>query len=130
MHFRLGNIPLKRSLIILAVMLPSTIIASYGITVLAGIPAWHSYVQFGINMLIVLAIALSLIIFCTRLFRPEKLIDPLRQLDNIRRFIFPGICAGITIGATGVGGGVVMLPILIKYASMNIKQAIGTIVAP
>ncbi|GKX53028.1 UPF0721 transmembrane protein [Budvicia aquatica] len=128
MHFRLGNIPVKRSLMILAVMLPSTLIASYGITYLAAVPAWHNYVQIGINSLIVLAIALSLFIFCTRLFRPEKLAkeQPEKQPASLLNFIIPGTCAGITIGATGVGGGVVMLPILIKYAGMNIKQAIGT----
>lgn len=128
MHFRLGNIPVKRSLVILTVMLPSTLIASCGITFLASVPAWHSYVQFGINTLIVLAIMLSLFTFCTRLFRPEKLIvQPLdEQTNSIRQFILPGTCAGIAIGATGVGGGVVMLPILVKYAGMNIKQAIGT----
>ncbi|WP_159567514.1 sulfite exporter TauE/SafE family protein [Budvicia diplopodorum] len=128
MHFRLGNIELKRSLAILAVMLPSTLIASYGITLLARVAAWHRYVQFGINTLIVLAIALSLFIFCTRLFRPEKLAhqQPEMPRHGISGFILPGACAGITIGTTGVGGGVVMLPILIKYAGMNIKQAIGT----
>lgn len=127
-HFRLGNIPLKRSLIILSIMLPSTLIASYGITLLANIDAWHQYVQLSINILIVLAIALSLFIFCTQLFHPAALVSDAstKTITPTTRFILPGIAAGITIGATGVGGGVVMLPILTKYAGMNIKQAIGT----
>ncbi|MCD1125769.1 sulfite exporter TauE/SafE family protein [Jinshanibacter sp. LJY008] len=127
-HFRLGNIPLKRSLIILSIMLPSTLIASYGITLLASVDAWHQYVQFSINVLIVLAIVLSLLIFCTQLFHPTVLIsdESVKTEIPITRFILPGVAAGITIGATGVGGGVVMLPVLTKYAGMNIKQAIGT----
>lgn len=30
------------------------------------------------------------------------------------------------MGATGVGGGVVVLPLLLRYMQLNIKQAIGT----
>ncbi|AKJ42426.1 sulfite exporter TauE/SafE family protein [Pragia fontium] len=128
MHFRMGNISFKRSMVILAVMLPSTLIASYGITFLASVEAWHSYVQLAINILIVLAIAMSLFIFYKRLHQPEHLANQSipEQATSISRFIIPGTCAGIIIGATGVGGGVVMLPLLIRYAGMNIKQAIGT----
>lgn len=126
MHFKLGNVPIKRSILILAIMLPSTLIASYGVTFLATIENWHNYVQFGINGLIVVTILLSLLIFCTRLFHVNHLQAETILEPRIRAFIIPGISAGLTIGATGVSGGVVMLPILIKYAGMNIKQAIGT----
>lgn len=39
---------------------------------------------------------------------------------------FPAVIAGVVLGATGVGGGVVVLPMLLRYMQLNIKQAIGT----
>ncbi|SQI41361.1 Sulfite exporter TauE/SafE [Leminorella richardii] len=127
MHFRLGNIPIKLSLIVLFIMLPSTLLASYGITLLSSVDGWHDRVQWGINGLVVIAIALSLFIFCTRMFHPDRVAaQNVNQKRSLAAFIVPGTCAGITIGATGVGGGVVMLPLLMKYANMNIKHAIGT----
>lgn len=126
-HFRLGHIPIRSSMVILLIMLPSTLLASYGITLLAAVDAWYPRVQWGINSLVVIAIALSLFIFCTRLFHPDRVAaQGAGQSGNIRQFILPGTCAGITLGATGVGGGVVMLPLLMKFARMNIKQSIGT----
>lgn len=38
----------------------------------------------------------------------------------------PAISAGVVLGATGVGGGVVVLPLLLRYLKLSIKQAIGT----
>ena len=126
-HFRLGNIPLKPSMVILLIMLPSTLLASYGITLLADVDAWYAHVQWGINSLVVIAIALSLFIFCTRLFHPDRMaVQSVRQPGSLSQFIVPGTCAGITIGATGVGGGVVMLPLLMRFARMDIKRSIGT----
>lgn len=37
-----------------------------------------------------------------------------------------GAAIGLIISTTGVGGGVVVLPLLLRYANLSIKQAIGT----
>ena len=54
-----------------------------------------------------------------------KQITPLAPL-NIKALLLPAIAAGVVLGATGVGGGVVVLPLLLRYANLSIKQAIGT----
>lgn len=40
-----------------------------------------------------------------------------------------GLLGGLTSGLFGVGGGVIFVPLLILFASMNIHQAIGTSLA-
>ena len=45
---------------------------------------------------------------------------------SVRELLLPGITAGVVLGATGVGGGIVVLPMLLRYARMDIRQAIGT----
>ncbi|SUC34664.1 Sulfite exporter TauE/SafE [Providencia rustigianii] len=126
MHFRLGNIPMKGALIVLAIMLPSTFLSSLFVTWLGSIPEYTLQVEWGINLLVATAIIFSLYLFIQRMF----FLNPLKKLavkeNQLRAMAFPAVMAGIVLGATGVGGGVVVLPMLLRYMNLNIKQAIGT----
>lgn len=125
-HFRIGNIPLRQSLIILLIMIPSTVFASYGVTMLSHLS--HNRVQFewGINFLVLLAILFSLYLFYRRIHQPQLHMSQTQpQSRLIKPFLLPGTGAGLVLGATGVGGGIVVLPLLLRYGQMSIKQAVG-----
>lgn len=129
-HFRLGNIPLKPALLILGIMFPATFLASYGVTWLGNQPEYYQRVESGINILMIVAIVFSLILFLQRMVK-KSAVDPLTLLTppnsiTLSSLLVPGMSAGFVLGATGVGGGLVVLPVLMRFAQMGIKEAIGT----
>lgn len=127
-HFRLGNIPLKPALLILGIMFPATFLASYGVTWLGSQPQYYERVESGINILMIIAIAFSLILFLQRILKKSTSSHPLSPTSSIplSSLFVPGMSAGFVLGATGVGGGLVVLPVLMRFAQMNIKEAIGS----
>ncbi|KPD02067.1 sulfite exporter TauE/SafE family protein [Moellerella wisconsensis] len=125
MHFKMGNIPFKGAMIVLAIMLPSTLLASVLVTWIASFPQYQLQTEWGINALVTVAILFSLYLFLQRLFFSLPLKPDAKQ-HNIKSLLLPAVMAGIVLGATGVGGGVVVLPLLLRYMQLNIKQAIGT----
>ena len=85
MHFRLGNIPFKRAMIVLAIMLPSTFLASLLVNYLGSLAQYQQQVEWGINALVVAAIIFSLFLFIQRMFFSSpviaKQITPLAPLN-------------------------------------------------
>lgn len=127
LHYKLGNIPLRRAMIVLGIMLPATFGASLLVTWLASVPAWQEITEKSINLLVVAAILFSLWLFIQRMFfSPSLPADTAETAMSVRALLLPGITAGVVLGATGVGGGIVVLPVLLRYAKMDIRQAIGT----
>ncbi|EPF8140096.1 sulfite exporter TauE/SafE family protein [Providencia rettgeri] len=126
MHFRLGNIPFKGALIVLAIMLPSTFLSSLFVTWLGGLPGYEKQVEWGINLLVAAAIIFSLYLFVQRMFFVSIIKQEAAKGDQLKSMAVPAVLAGVVLGATGVGGGVVVLPMLLRYMQLNIKQAIGT----
>ncbi|MDC9593069.1 sulfite exporter TauE/SafE family protein [Xenorhabdus sp. IM139775] len=128
MHFRMGNIPLRQSLVILLIMIPGTVLASYGVTMLSHLSHNRVQLEWGINLLVLLAILFSLYLFYHRIRQPQLPVNQTqsqRQSGLVKPLLLPGTGAGLVLGATGVGGGVVVLPLLLRYGQMNIKQAVG-----
>ncbi|WP_099117887.1 sulfite exporter TauE/SafE family protein [Xenorhabdus ishibashii] len=126
MHFRMGNIPLRQSLIILLIMIPGTVFASYGVTMLSYLSHNRVQLEWGINLLVLLAILFSLYLFYRRIRQPQLHMNQTQlQPGLIKPFLLPGTGAGLVLGATGVGGGIVVLPLLLRYGQMSIKQAVG-----
>ncbi|EPL6456212.1 MULTISPECIES: sulfite exporter TauE/SafE family protein [Providencia] len=126
MHFRLGNIPFKGAMIVLAIMLPSTFLASLLVTWLGSLEGYEKQVEWGINLLVAAAIIFSLYLFVQRMFFAASAKITVAQTSQLKSMALPAVLAGIVLGATGVGGGVVVLPMLLRYMQLNIKQAIGT----
>jgi hypothetical protein len=46
--------------------------------------------------------------------------------DNLTAFILWGICLGIVSGIIGIGGGVLMIPIMVFFLKFKMHQAVGT----
>lgn len=126
MHFKLGNIPIKGAMTVLAIMLPSTFLASLLVAWLSGLAEYRQQVEWGINGLVAAAILFSLYLFIHRMFFESPIKTAKNSTNDIKSLWFPAVMAGVVLGATGVGGGVVVLPLLLRYMKLNIKQAIGT----
>jgi len=56
--------------------------------------------------------------------RPPQITE--EPSDNITEFILWGIPLGIVSGIIGIGGGVLMIPIMIFFLKFRIHQAVGT----
>ena len=107
-------------------MLPATFGASLLVTWLASVPAWQAITEKSINLLVVAAILFSLWLFIQRMFFRLRY-RRIRLKPHVSKGVAAaGITAGVVLGATGVGGGIVVLPMLLRYAKMDIRQAIGT----
>ncbi|MGR6438445.1 TSUP family transporter [Proteus mirabilis] len=114
-------------MIVLAIMLPSTFLASLLVNYLGSLAQYQQQVEWGLMRWWWLPL-FFLLLFIQRMFFSSpviaKQITPLAPL-NIKALLLPAIAAGVVLGATGVGG-VVVLPLLLRYANLSIKQAIGT----
>lgn len=62
MHFRLGNVPIKSAVVVLAIMIPATVLTSFLVSYFSQWPGYQPQVELAINILIVVAIIYSL--FC------------------------------------------------------------------
>ncbi|NLS12148.1 sulfite exporter TauE/SafE family protein [Vibrio sp. SM6] len=138
-HYHLGNIPLKLSALFLLVTAPMTILGSYLVTY-GSTTAYSASINLAVDILVLLAMVGSLAVMISNRIRPARplpsnapnySLSP-SQVDaqsfafaEWRKIILPGLFAGSVIGTTGVGGGVIVLPILTRYLGLNIKQAIG-----
>lgn len=126
-HFRLGNVPIKSAMVVLAIMIPATALTSYLVSYFSQLQSYQQQVELGINILIVVAIIYSLFLFIYRIFFSFSINQFERNNTiDIKSLLLPAISAGVVLGATGVGGGVVVLPLLLCYLKLSIKQAIGT----
>ncbi|WP_334472053.1 sulfite exporter TauE/SafE family protein [Arsenophonus sp. PmNCSU2021_1] len=75
----------------------------------------------------VVALIYSLFLFIYRIFFSFSINQFERNNTiDIKSLLLPAISAGVVLGATGVGGGGVVLPLLLRYLKLSIKQAIGT----
>ncbi|MGL4860491.1 MAG: sulfite exporter TauE/SafE family protein [Enterobacteriaceae bacterium] len=125
MHYRLGNIPPRQSTLFFIYMIPGTLIFSFLLSWLSNNPLWHAQIQYLLTGLIVIAILFSLYLYCRRMWHFSENSHPELDSRATKKLILSAIATGSLIGVTGIGGSVIMLPILLRYAAMNIKQAIG-----
>ncbi|MEZ9134358.1 sulfite exporter TauE/SafE family protein [Vibrio sp. 10N.286.52.B1] len=123
-HYQLGNIPMRSSYLFLAITAPTTVLASYFVA-LAAVSPYQYWVENGVDALVIIAMLFSLSIMIRRKKHPSAS-QVITNKPSTYRAIFPGLLSGSIIGATGVGGGVIVLPILTRFLGLNIKQAIGT----
>jgi len=126
-HYHLGNIPIKASGLFLLTTAPTTILGSYFISV--GMTSnYASSLSSAVEVLIVIAMASSLTIMIRNRFMPQNTMKFKHNASQTKpgyQIVLSGLFSGSVIGTTGVGGGIIVLPILIKFLGLNIKQAVG-----
>ena len=131
-HIRMGNINWQKSALMLAGAVPTTYLTTSFIVGLTQNPQTSDMIDSVVNYLVIAAIVFSLaaMIFkdVKKPAKTEKTVEASED-SSIKKFVYPvlaGSGAGFVIGATGVGGGVLLLPILTVLLRVNIKQAVGS----
>jgi uncharacterized membrane protein YfcA len=125
-HYKLGNLKIKSALYF---ALPSVIsLLLVRKLVVPKIPAVLCYIQgFEVskNFLIMVVFALLMIAASTSMIRKTKP-QPLPNTVNYSRLAMVGFLVGLVTGFLGAGGGFLIIPALIFFADLPMKQAVGT----
>lgn len=117
-HLRQGNVSKPLLISFGALALPATLITALGVNgLLAALPEHRGGIQAGLKMAVAFAAACAMAL----MFLPG-LNAALRQSG--RRFL--PIFSGALVGATGVGGGVLIVPALMTMSEEPAKRIIGT----
>ena len=132
LHIKMNNIDWKNSLLLLSGAIPATYLTTSLIISLSGSAAFAESVENLVNYLIVFVIIFSLISMIYKDVKSQKTKDkqaatPRDNVTTNRSLpVVCGLFCGVFIGATGVGGGVLLLPVLTVLLNVNVKQAIGS----
>lgn len=92
-------------------------VSSFTISHLIANYSWYSKRAFGFIFLILLVVALLRFVFVKNETDTE-----ITQVKNYK-FLLSGFFTGIVTALSGLGGGVVMIPLLSQYVNLNIKVA-------
>ncbi|USE34617.1 sulfite exporter TauE/SafE family protein [Endozoicomonas sp. SCSIO W0465] len=138
-HIRMGNISWRKSGLMLAGAIPATFLTTQYIVRLSQNPETASFINGTVDLMVIAAIVLSLVSMVYKDLKdlksrkkPEVTVaettEEMIPMGNIApwRPLLAGVGSGVVIGATGVGGGVLLLPILTVLLQVNIKQAVGS----
>lgn len=131
LHIKIGNINWQQSLLMLAGALPATWFTTQAIVQLTNNPATSAAIENLVNYLVIGAILFSLASMIYKDIRPSKKDDcntmqVSKAKTGVIKAVLAGIGSGCVIGATGVGGGVLLLPILTVLLNVDIKKAVGS----
>lgn len=138
-HYKLKTISLMVSLLFFIGAVPGTFFASrYVATYKVNRPDDYPQFELLLNYIIGSAIALSLILLLINLIRSLKKDKASEQAEEKVEEVVPmpmwkkitgvivGLFIGVIMGATGVGGGVLIVPALISFFGLKTKQTVGT----
>ncbi len=126
-HYRIGNLKVRAGLVfalpsILSLLLVRKII-------LPAIPA----VLFSVgsvaitkNLLIMVVFAVLMVAASTAMIRPSAQSDATTAKANPSKLALIGLLVGIVTGFLGAGGGFLIIPALLFFANLPMKQAVGT----
>lgn len=99
--------------------IPATLLTAFSINALLNaLPQWRGAIQTGLKVAVVLAASVAL----AMLFLPA-LNQALRRSG--RALLLLPVLTGALIGATGIGGGVLVVPALLAASGASIKRVIG-----
>ena len=138
-HLRLGTVDARFARIFLAGAIPATLIVAWRINqhiaVLQQRPERLAEFQSALNVIIAMVVLISAAVLALMLLRrrpssgePPASLPWSERLHGRRRLFVPlvGAVIGATIGATGVGGGVLIVPVLILIFRIPAEKTVGT----
>lgn len=125
-HYKLGNLKINTAL-------------SFGIPAILSLLAIRKFILPKIptilfqinnfivtkNMLLMVVFAMLMIAASTSMIRKTNATN-INQLPQKNKLIFYGLLVGIVTGFLGAGGGFLIIPALIFFANLPMKQAVGT----
>lgn len=129
-HIKMGNVHWRKSALMLAGAIPSTYLTTSLIVGLTQNPETSQWIETVVDYMVMGAIVFSLAAMIYKDIKPAKTerqnVAGDHSNSGILLPLLAGAVAGIVIGGTGVGGGVLLLPILTVLLKVNIKQAVGS----
>ncbi len=77
------------------------------------------------NIILMVFFAIIMLSSSIKMIRPSIAINTKKE-DNVTRLIAQGFFVGIVAGTVGAGGGFLIIPALILFANLPMKQAVAT----
>lgn len=126
-HYRFGNLKMRAALLfalpsILSLLLVRKII-------LPTIPASLFFIggfQITKNLLIMVVFAVLMVAASTAMIRPSSASQTTTGKANPSRLALVGLLVGFVTGFLGAGGGFLIIPALLFFGNLPMKQAVGT----
>lgn len=126
-HYRIGNLKVRAGLVfalpsILSLLLVRNII-------LPAIPAslfFWGRLEITKNLLIMVVFAVLMVAASTAMIRSAAVSPAATVQSNRSRLPLIGLLVGIVTGFLGAGGGFLIIPALLFFAKLPMKQAVGT----
>ena len=128
MHVRNGNVDWRNSALILLGAAPILVVTSFAIVRLSDNPATAAQINQVVEYLIVGVIAFSLVAMIKKTFgknSPAKSSEETEGFFN-KKTLISGAATGFIMGSTGVGGGVLLLPLLSVTIGLDMKRSVGS----
>lgn len=126
-HYKVGNLKIKTALLFALPSLISLLIIRK--VILPAIPNHIATLgQFEItkNVLIMIVFALLMVTASSAMIRKSKPADENIGQANALKLSLIGFVVGIITGFLGAGGGFLIIPALLFFANLPMKQAVGT----
>ena len=129
-HIKMGNVNWKKSALMLMGAVPATWLTTTAIVQMTQNPQTSQWIESMVDYMVIAAIVFSLSAMVYKDLKPAKPEQAEETECNtgsgILMPLLAGAGSGVVIGGTGVGGGVLLLPILTVLLKVNIKQAVGS----
>ena len=127
-YYRAGLIDLVISLFVASGLVIGVIAGSY---IALSITVYILKIFYGVYMLYVAWSFLDPVSLYKKYYKHENVSEVTKEEKSHKDykfyfFLFVGIAAGILSGMFGIGGGLVIVPVLIYFLHFNTKKAIGT----
>lgn len=125
-NFKTGNIKLKTALLF---AIPSVIslllVRKILLPKMPEILFYTPYFEFTKNRLIMFILAILMLLSSYSMIKTKEIIC-LKEKSNYVLIITIGILIGLLTGFLGAGGGFLIVPALLYFACLNMKEAVGT----
>ena len=128
MHVRNRNVDWKNSALILLGATPVLIVASFAIVQLSDNPATAEQINQIVEYLIIGVIAFSLVVMVKKTFSKNTQAKSTEKSEGFfnKKTLISGAATGFIMGSTGVGGGVLLLPLLSVTIGLDMKRSVGS----
>ena len=124
-HISRKNVNFSLSKKILTIALPATLVSSLLVNLLLAYTPQHNMLIQDVLSFFVLGI---MVLACYLIYSQNRMLQHQVEHKEPSGFIRVIICAmvGLIMGATGIGGGILLIPTLLFISNDNIKQVVGT----
>lgn len=126
-HVKQRNVEWRQVGLMFLGAVPLTLISTQIIVTLNNNPDYQVALNQAVQGLIVLVMLASLLLVIQK-YRSENHVAETKEVSKPKRrtSLLSGMFCGSLLGSTGVGGGVILLPLLNSVIGINIKRAIGS----